>query len=270
MNRVIIYGLFSQDWMDALHPDCEMWNSVENADLVLNCSASQSLLPAKSDEFRDVIIPLLEKHIGETPAGYASLIPDAIGLDLFQDKQKFDQLLKELSLSSFAPRRLDFKEPHNYPIVLKRLDLRGGIGVELIKSESDLINAVTSHMWFGQNYILQEFIEGGNEFVWHAVYKDGIKIWDSTIEYVMGANETIRMGNSTFTMNRVSLSAECFTVFDSILRSMNFSGPCNIDFKLSGTGPKIFEINPRLGGSLMKKENHDLLAQCLTAIIDAA
>jgi carbamoylphosphate synthase large subunit len=49
-----------------------------------------------------------------------------------------------------------------------------------------------------------------------------------------------------------------------------YSGPCNIDYSYQSSDLKIFEINPRLGGSLMKTENVKLLAQALTAIIKAA
>jgi len=270
MNRVIIYGAHSQDWMDALHPDSELWDKVENADVVINSEARQNLLPTKIAEFRDVIIPLMESHIREIPTGYASLVPDSKSLEIFQNKQKFDELLSALSLSKYAPLRLSLADSKVYPIVLKRIDLNGGVGVELIRSEGDLIDAITSNMWAGQNYILQEYIQGYNEFVWHAVYKDGVKIWDTTFEYVMEKNEFIRMANSKFTIKRVSLNIESLKVFDSILGRMNYSGPCNIDFKFQGSNLKIFEINPRLGGSLMKKENHDLLAECLTEIINVA
>ncbi|CAB4334845.1 MAG: hypothetical protein F2690_01610 [Actinobacteria bacterium] len=270
MNRVIIYGVHSQDWMDALHPDSALWDKVENADVVINSEALQNLLPFKSSEFRDVIIPLMETHIRETPSGYACLVPDSKSLDTLQNKQKFDELLGELSLSKYAPQRLDLTDSNVYPIVLKRIDLNGGVGIELIRSESDLMNAVTSNLWTGQNYILQEYIQDFNEFVWHAVYKDGIKIWDTTFKYIMESNEFIRTANSKFTIKRVSLDRHSFEVFDSILGRMNYSGPCNIDFKFQGSDLKIFEINPRLGGSLMKKENHDLLAECLTEIINVA
>jgi carbamoylphosphate synthase large subunit len=60
------------------------------------------------------------------------------------------------------------------------------------------------------------------------------------------------------------------SIFESIIKHLNYSGPCNIDFKLINGTPKIFEINPRLGGSLMVSENLSALTQILKIIIQRA
>jgi len=67
------------------------------------------------------------------------------------------------------------------------------------------------------------------------------------------------------------ISADLLSIFQGILKPLNFNGPCNIDFKLTPQGKlKIFEINPRLGGSLMHEENGDLLKDAINHILALA
>jgi carbamoylphosphate synthase large subunit len=40
------------------------------------------------------------------------------------------------------------------------------------------------------------------------------------------------------------------TIFSDIMKHLNYSGGCCIDFKMQGDVIKIFEINPRFGGSV--------------------
>ena len=67
----------------------------------------------------------------------------------------------------------------------------------------------------------------------------------------------------------IESNPDTLKVFDQIMLQTNYSGPCNIDFSYDSSNLKIFEINPRFGGSLMKAENMTLLAQALKAIINA-
>jgi carbamoylphosphate synthase large subunit len=52
---------------------------------------------------------------------------------------------------------------------------------------------------------------------------------------------------------------------------LEFSGPCNIDYKTDDEGNIIvFEVNPRMGGSIMRPEKIADLCETLSTIIDAA
>jgi len=56
-----------------------------------------------------------------------------------------------------------------------------------------------------------------------------------------------------------------------MLRPLAFSGPCNADYKLTVDGRlQIFEIDPRLGGTLMLPSQSDQLRAALACIIEHA
>jgi carbamoylphosphate synthase large subunit len=85
----------------------------------------------------------------------------------------------------------------------------------------------------------------------------------------MPGPEMIRRGDSPTTiLNRGSdLNFNVAAVFKDIIKHLHYSGPCNIDFKLINGHPRIFEINPRLGGSLMVSDNVQTLTKVLNIII---
>ena len=127
---------------------------------------------------------------------------------------------------------------------------------------------VFQNLFVSEN-LIQEFIENTNEFVWHAVYKDGVRLWETTIKYVKNNAFVLRNSNTEIESSNIESNSETLKVFDQIMLQTNFSGPGKIDFSYDSSNLKIFEINPRLGGSLMRPENNILLAQALKAIIEA-
>jgi carbamoylphosphate synthase large subunit len=58
--------------------------------------------------------------------------------------------------------------------------------------------------------------------------------------------------------------------FEAVLAPLNYRGPCVIDYKLADGRVQIFEINPRLGGTLLLKSNAGQLRQALGHILAAA
>jgi len=58
---------------------------------------------------------------------------------------------------------------------------------------------------------------------------------------------------------------------EAVLRPLAFSGPCNVDYKRTADGRlQIFEINPRLGGTLMLPSQSKQLRAALACIVEHA
>ena len=55
---------------------------------------------------------------------------------------------------------------------------------------------------------------------------------------------------------------------EAVLAPLAYNGPCNLDYKLDPDGKiRVFEINPRLGGSLMMPQHGEELRQALACIV---
>ena len=269
-NRIIIYGIHSKDWMDALNPDGLVWSKVLNCEQVLAIPDQPEKLPKRSYKFRDVIIPLMENHIRNVPIRSLGIRPNGKALAILENKKSFADFLQDTSMQAYAPRHYHIEDSFEFPIILKRVDLNGGNGILKLDSYSEIQTILATDFWVNQEYVLQEHIAGANEFTFHAVFKDGKRVWGTCFKYKSDSEGIFPLVKNVLETKKVTIDSVFLETFDEILSLLNYSGPCNIDFKLQGSNLKILEINPRLGGSLMRSENVDLLADCLTAMIKVA
>ena len=267
--RVVIYGGHTKDWMSALGPDAHVWKLIPPVKKVLAIQANPLELPSKEDKYTDVIIPLLENHMQSVLKDFNCLIPSSKALEQFSNKKKFHESLLNSPSSQYLPQEYLHPYINTFPVFLKRTNLNAGNGIKLVSTLEELSESLLRPPFRGQEFIIQEFIPGNIEMVCHAVYKEGIRVWETSIQFTMEGSDEIRGPNSKFQMESVESDPALLAVFDQIMLTTRFSGPCNMNFKMSGSQIKIFEINPRLGGSLMRDTNVNQLAGALQAIINS-
>jgi len=269
IQRVIIYGFHSEDWNLALGPKSKVWKLLPNVGKVLVVEGSPEFLPKRKMYFKDCIIPLMENHIRATPESRSSLKPGLEVLESFANKKKFSEFLNDISLAQYHPNNYLEQAITDFPVVLKRTNLNACHGIKIVYTKGELTELLSGDMWREQEIIIQEYIKNINEYVWHAVFKNGIRLWETTFKYVKRNAFVLRNSKPETESISIESNPDTLKVFDQIMLQTNYSGPCNIDFSYDSSNLKIFEINPRFGGSLMKAENKIYLAQALKAIINA-
>jgi carbamoylphosphate synthase large subunit len=136
-----------------------------------------------------------------------------------------------------------------------------------VHSQAQLDSLLKTPMFRGQEILLQAFVAGAKEYVTHCVCKDGDILWSCTFAWDLGS--ATQFGIPVFGAT-ASVPAPCRVLshMAAILAPLRYSGPCCVNYKvLPGGEIAIFEINPRLGGSLMNPRNIDLLRQAMTHIV---
>ncbi|BAX93422.1 ATP-grasp domain-containing protein [Mycobacterium shigaense] len=269
--HVAIFGKHSRDWMVALGPRARLWKGalpVKSVQLL----HENSDLSSWNDEKRanTVIIPLLEKHITTLPDGFRHLTSPHDLIAKVSDKKKLHDFLARSGFQEYLPAVFGEGEAVRYPCVVKRLDLYAGDGVRIAHDIEQLVSHLRDPLFRQHPYQIQELIAGEFEYVTHLVCKSGEILEEHSFEYRMRGPAEIRRFRSPVEFNRSTQSDEVMSIFSRIVRSLNFTGPCNVNFKLIDGRPVVFEINPRLGGSLMKKESIEALAKVVRAILDHA
>jgi carbamoylphosphate synthase large subunit len=215
-----------------------------------------------------IVLPLLEPHVASMPPDCWALIPDATALATFADKQAFARYAARQGLRAFVPKTLDPAAPV-FPLVLKRLNLNAGSGIAVVNSQAELDEHLTRAPWAGQKVMLQNLVPSRTDYVTHLVATGGHIVWHQTYVYDLDGPRVIRGGKISQQPppRRVATSAADLAVFERFLLPLSYDGPANIDYRRRRDGSlAIFEINPRLGGSLMRPENVRDLAGALTAI----
>ncbi|MBE9586481.1 ATP-grasp domain-containing protein [Mucilaginibacter sp. JRF] len=185
---------------------------------VMHCDASRNII--KSD-----LIP----------------IPSLEAITLCDRKDLLVNKLRECGLGHMVPA------PHcNYPYILKKNAGDYSRNTFIITNADD--EKAYEQELQDPDFFTQELIFGKKEYASHIVFRNGKIVANVTVCYRFPEAAYLQ-GKATFnTRNRVmNKHQEAFT---QVLNAIGFEGLCCIDYKEVDGKPKIFEINPRFGGSL--------------------
>jgi hypothetical protein len=270
--RVVIYGEFAHDWFPALL-DPQLWVGIAGVVEVLRVPDRPGVrLPAPVVAgSRTVIVPLSNDNTRNCPPHLHALIPDRRALDTFGNKASFVAFMAANGLAGLCPKVFAKHDEATFPAVLKRADLDAGEGIEIARSRDDLARLRQEALWRGKECVLQAFVPGTLEHVTHCVCQDGRILWHCTFACEMEHPEQIRAGMLRQTITPATASPRVLEQIGRVIALVGYSGPCNVDYKLSPEGDAIiFEINPRFGGSLMMPEHMPWLREALACILDHA
>ena len=164
------------------------------------------------------------------------------------DKWKTFEFLKKNNLpcaqSSLPEEQERFIEEFGFPIVVKPREGHGSLHFYIANNKDEVKRAVSDIQKIGGHPILQEYIEGAD-----SEFTSGVTV-NKTGKYVMSSismRKTLK-GGQTYKafideFNDVRKSAEETAI------KLGSIGPINVQAKLDGNKPKIFEINPRFSAT---------------------
>jgi hypothetical protein len=170
-------------------------------------------------------------------------IPTEEVVNICDNKYLFNKTLVENGFQDFVPK---IGNDLPLPFMLKKKVTWAGDDCYLIADPEkkakyeDFINS--------DDYFCQQVIGGVNEYATHILFKDG-KIEETlTVKYTFYDEVPIN-GKSGFAYTSI-VKCEHLAAFASILKLIGYEGLCCFDYKIVDGKAKIFEINPRFGGSL--------------------
>jgi carbamoylphosphate synthase large subunit len=271
MTKVVIFGTATQDWLTALAPDAPVWKQLPQVESVIHLGEGQEPPDSlRNDSKGVVLIPLKERHVFVRPAEFRSLTSSDEIIQTLSNKRYFQQAMRERGFAQFVPEVWYHEQTLIFPCLIKREDLSAGRGVYRLENAYDLMRIRQDPIYSGHSYFFEQQIPGEEEFVTHIVAKNGRILLMHTFCYSMGKENVIRVPDNYEKIFSVELPLHFKTILGLVIKSFNYSGPACINFKVHNGAPKIFEINPRMGGSLMMTDNLKYLVDVLGALIDNA
>jgi hypothetical protein len=263
-----VFGAGYPNWLLRLAPDAAIWAGLPMVRSV--ALYDDDWRPPEAPPAERLVLPLLERNIRVCPPGWA-LIPKSAEFEVLADKAQFARYMRANRLERFAPRTFWTVESVQYPAVVKRTDLFAGWGIRIVHTEAELTATLNEDTWSGFPTVLQEYVEGELEYVVQAVLVRGLIMWHAAFEIVIPPDEPIRHPNTGETVRPVSVPARELFVLQSIIAPLDFSGPINFNYRRRPDGSvALFEINPRVGGSLFRPESGPILAAAIDAIAQHA
>ncbi|MCF4127464.1 hypothetical protein [Methylobacterium sp. SyP6R] len=203
----------------------------------------------------DLIVPLtirdgwMLRKAGIRLAGKA-LCPSAQAVAFCHDKHGFSSALSLTRFHATIPRLIDKADGLMFPCILKQKMDEYGTNSLILHGEAD---AVTWSRRIGSpGYFLQEYISGSEERATHLLLRNGRIVHAYTVAYDMGEQPFVKGQWCQHRSMTGSHDERFLDVFADILRIAGFTdGTCCFDYKVVDGIPKIFEVNPRFGWSLL-------------------
>lgn len=189
----------------------------------------------------------VEKLLEHIPIKYHSTI------STLHNKQLFNEFMIKNNLEQHIPQILSFP-PKEFPCIIKPIISLGGDNTYIIKN----INDYHKYKHTPKKYIIQKYIISNNIYTCHILSNNGIFRLGKVYHKTKPEKYYIQRGPMQNYISR-NLNDNELLLFSKILEISNYHGICCIDYDYDENNIiKIFEMNPRIGGSLIHN-NHDVL-----------
>lgn len=251
---IIFFGLHSKEWMNVLNnkliPDFLKYPTITDIKNVYNVNKLTNLDLSSGS----IIIPLMETHMMELhKKNIKALMPSLKHLQMFSCKKKFATYVKNNNLEQYTPKVYTSIDEITTDklYIIKPYNLNNGTNMCIKKSieKKDFVNK-----------IIQEYIENKIEYVANIVSKDGYIIKCITYAYNFDDEQHIkRHPINTQNMTKIELDNKYLLQLELFFLYCGYTGISNTDFIICDGQIKVFEINPRLGGGLVRFDRTDLI-----------
>lgn len=171
-------------------------------------------------------------------------VPCDRAVEITADKLLFHRAMEQNGFSALVPRMGD---DVGYPHLLKKRVDEAGRNSFMVMDEAHA-RSIMEGIDPGE-YVRQEYIEGKIEYTAHVLMIGGRIVRSLTIRHDMGRPGILK--GPVQPILRTLVRSAHLEIFGRVLRSLDYEGLCNVDFKLRDGGPVVMEVNPRIGGSLV-------------------
>lgn len=271
-TRVLLYGIPYADWNAPLAARA-LWQGVPGVASVLRLPALPILAAAIARFVGNprIVIPSKAPHAARLPRGWRSLSPGPAAVRTLNDKRRFAVYMAENGLGDYCPATYAGPADAAYPCVLKRANKSASWGVVVVTSRAELETQLQRPLFHKHAFTLQALIAGTTEHATYCVCKDGAVLWHCTFLTEVAHANTIKSEDSVMRRWKIATPGPIVRQIEKVLAPLGYSGPCNLDYKLGPDGRIcVFEINPRLGGTLMMPQYGGDLRQAFACIVDNA
>lgn len=234
-NILVGLNVFFPDWIPVIKninkPNffikdfCEIENNTSNIDYILPLSREDYEIISKKNINVKILYPSIN---------IMHLLHDKIIFTKFMLKYHQNNIPKVYYLEEKL-----YDSNINYPVISKPKISVSGSGMTIINNKTELSK-------IKNKIIIQKYISNDYEYGAFMLCIDGEIINYKIIREIFSKKSYIKKKNYK---NYEEVKDFDITLFRKIIKQLNYSGGCNIDFKFVNNIIYIFEINPRFGGS---------------------
>ena len=260
MDKCLIFYGRNDSWAKLYEKESiknKLMTIFKKTEIFEDINVLKNFLNNEGQKYKNYILPILVEDIVElNKGGINSLFcVNLKNLDYLCNKKKFAEYVNDNKLSEYAPRiysKLCDRNKDDLVILKPPYSCMSfGVYIKPLREVKD--------SEFDKNAV-QEYIKDKTEYAGYFVSYNG-KITHS-FAYVTTYNKDVFIKHHGGRLDgvpqkKISLSNEIIRNIEKFLKPSCFTGTSCFDFKVINGKIKVFEINPRLGGSLKFSENED-------------
>ena len=238
--------------------------------ITLKCNSNKNLICTDICDYNHIVIlnplvyiPLsissIKKCIEILPKlellGIKCFCPNSIKiLETFNNKKNFENFMLEF-FNINIPRPIDLCNP-TYPYLLKHIYGAGGSSIFPVSTNQEHNFYMKNKEYYVKEYVAQEYIKSPNYIVCQYAVESGKVIYKEfyNSDLLNISNEPIvimRKILKSFTRPKNLDDSNIIKIFEKL----NYTGFACVDCTIKDGEWKLYEINPRVGGTMM---NHTL------------
>jgi hypothetical protein len=168
------------------------------------------------------------------------LANNLVAIDCFGDKKLFYEFMIKNKLGTYMPIHYKDIRDVQYPCVVKSIAGSFGRGQRVVLTADELGN-------INDDELLSEYIEGNVEYATDILYNNRRIICHSSRIYHFDDKYYIAGQAKRQNIQVVSCDNAILDIFNEILRIVDYSGFCCVNYKIVDNKPILFEINARIG-----------------------
>ncbi len=229
-------------WRDQICNELSRWRYIPcfNSFPVADLQAFDILMPQHLTD----ITYLINRH--PELNGNTCFIPPLSALQTCNDKMLFNQFMIASGYGAMIPH---VTGTLSFPYILKKRIDEFGARSRIIRDSRE--EKTFSQFIDSEDYYRQEYIAGYDEFTTHILMVDGHIVFHATLQFTFTTALFVKgVGCKATGGKRVPCPQ--INTFAAILNDLQFEGLCCFNYKFIHDQVKVFEVNPRYGGSLTR------------------
>jgi len=181
--------------------------------------------------------------------GIKSIINDKLMLDTFVNKKKFYDFMIDIKMDEYIPNIYENIDDVKFPAIIKAQTGANGSGIEIVHNKKALAASEIDG-------IMSEYISDSVEYASYIFYKNKKVLTAVTYKRTNLGEFYILNQNIGADAKLEIIDTPFIDIFSKIVSKVStdsgYAIVC-VDYKIVDNKPKIFEINPRFGYTLIKR-----------------
>lgn len=272
MKKILIFYGHYESWFNIYNKKNLMKflsDLIYDVKIFTDIPSLKSFLNGEGQQYKNYIMPSRIEHIHELNAARINSLfkIDSRWLKRLNNKKLFIDYAIEHNLSKYIPRPYSKNSDRskNPLVIIKPNESCYSMGVYK-KRLADLKDNEF------ENNVVQEYIKDPKEYAGYFVAYNGNITHSFAYVGDHGNTEFIKCDggkHDNTPKTRVLLDSKIVNELQLFLKPTLYTGTCCFDFKIKDGNLKVFEINPRMGGSLNFPENSKDLTTIIRKLMEA-